>query len=96
MAKQHRTNSLVSEIEEVLSLFKTSIQSRFDKAFSMVKLKGSERIYDYPYSVSQNADILKIVYIAKKDIESYLCLCKKVGTTPRDCESIANTGTKRQ
>lgn len=73
-----------------MSLFETSIQSRFDKAVSKVKLKGSERIYDYPYSVRQNAGILKVVYIAKKDIESYLGLCKKVGATPRDCENIAN------
>ena len=73
-----------------LSLFETSIQSRFDKAVSSAKIKDSERIYDYPYSVRRNAATLKVVYIAKKDIESYLSLCKKVGTTPRDCENIAN------
>lgn len=73
-----------------LSLFENSIQSRFDKAVSTAKLKDSERIYNYPYSVRQNADILKVVYIAKKDIESYLGLFKKVGATPRDCENIAN------
>jgi len=73
-----------------LSLFETSIRSRFDKAFSTAKSEGSKRIYDYPYAVRQNADILKVVYIAKKDVESYLGLCEKVGTTPRDCENIAN------
>ena len=72
-----------------LSLFENSIQSRFKEAFSPVKSEGIRRIYDFPYAVRQNADILKIVYIAKKDIESYLSLCEKIGTTPKDCENIA-------
>lgn len=79
-----------------LSLFETSIQSRFDKAFSTAKSEGSKRIYDYPYTVRQNADILKVIYIAKKDIESYLGLCEKIGTTPNDCEHIANIYKERR
>ena len=75
---------------EGLSLFETSILSRFDKAFSTTKSKASKRIHDYPYPVRQNADILKVVYIAQMDNESYLGLCEKIGTTPRDCENIAN------
>ena len=72
-----------------LSLFENSIQSRFKEAFSLVKSERTRRIYDFPYAVRQNADILKTVCIAKKDIESYLSLCKKIGTTPKDCENIA-------
>lgn len=72
-----------------LSLFENSIQSRFNEAFSLVKSEGIRRIYDYPYAVRQNADILKVIYIAKKDIESYLSFCEKIGTTPKDCENIA-------
>lgn len=72
-----------------LSLFENSIQSRFNEALSPVKSEGIRHIYDFPYAVRQNADILKVVYIAKKDIESYLSLCEKIGTTPKDCENMA-------
>ena len=47
---------------------------------------------DMVFVIIRNADILKIVYIAKKDIESYLSLCEKIGTTPKDCENIAGVG----
>ncbi len=78
-----------------LSLFETSIHSRFDQAFYTAKSKNSKRIYDYPNNVRQNANILKVIYIAKKDIESYLSLCEKIGTTPMDCEHIANIYKER-
>ena len=78
-----------------LSVFETSIRFRFDEAFSVTKSETAERINDYPYVVRQNAGILKLIYVAKKDIESYLALCEKVSTTPRDCENIANIYQKK-
>ena len=72
-----------------LLLFEASIQSRFDEAFLSAKPKTPGRIYDYPFAVRHNADILKVAYIEKEDIASYVKLCEKIGTTPRDCENIA-------
>ena len=72
-----------------LLLFEASIQTRFDEAFLSAKPKTPGRIYDYPFAVRHNADILKVVYIEKEDIASYVELCEKIGTTPRDCENIA-------
>ena len=40
--------------------------------------------------VLKNVSILKIIYIEFKDINAYLALCEKTGTTPKDCENIAN------
>jgi len=74
---------------EGLSFFETRIQSRFNEAFSTAESKNIKRIYDYPYAVRQNADILKVIYTAKGDTESYLSLCEKIGITPKDCENIA-------
>ena len=79
-----------------LSVFEICIKSRFDEGFSAAKSGISERIYNDPYDVRQNADILKLIYVAKKDVESYLALCEKVGTTPRDCENIANIYIKKR
>ena len=78
-----------------LSVFETSIRFRFDEAFSVAKSEIAKRIYDYPYVVRQNADILKLIYGVKKDVESYLALCEKISTTPRDCENIANIYKKK-
>ena len=73
-----------------LSLFETSIRSRFDEALSAAKTESSVHIHDHPYAVRENADILKAVYSAKRDIESYLSLCETIGMTPGDCGNIAN------
>ncbi len=69
--------------------FEAAILTRFEKALESVEPDSVKRIYDYPYDIRQNADILRIIYSKKKDIESYLSLCDKVGTTPKDCENIA-------
>ncbi|NQT58649.1 MAG: hypothetical protein HQ557_06665 [Bacteroidetes bacterium] len=73
-----------------LSVFEATILARFDEALESIDPDSVKRIYDYPYDVRQNADILRIIYSTKKDIDSYLGLCDKVGTTPKDCENIAN------
>lgn len=81
-------------VVEVLSpkeqaLFESAIKSRLDEAFALVEPKIPKRIYDYPYPVRRNAAILKVVYVTKKDIDSYVSLCERIGMTPRDCENIA-------
>jgi len=72
-----------------LAVFEATILARFDEALESVEPDSVKRIYDYPYDIRQNAEILRIIYSTKKDIESYLGLCDKVGTTPKDCENIA-------
>ena len=75
--------------QKELLLFEASIQSRFEKAFLPIKSKTPEHIYDYPFAVRRNANILKVVYVEKKDIASYVNLCEKIGVSPKDCENIA-------
>ena len=72
-----------------LKTFESIIKSRFDDAYVSESPKKDKRIYNYSYPVRKNTDILKIIYNEKKDIKSYLSLCEKVGTTPKDCEVIA-------
>ena len=79
-----------------MSVFEASIKSRFDEAFPAAQSEIAEGNNAYPYAVRQNADILKQIYIAKKDVESYLALCEKAKTTPRDCENIANIYKKKR
>ena len=62
-----------------LKIFESSIRSRFDDAYSLEDPKEDKRINNYSYPVRENAGILKTIYNEKKDIKSYLSLCKKVG-----------------
>ena len=71
-------------------LFEAAIKSRFEKAFSTVLQKKSKRVSDYPFEVRENISILKVIYVESKNTDAYLALCEKTGTTPTDCENIAN------
>jgi tetratricopeptide (TPR) repeat protein len=73
-----------------MKLFETAIESRFEKAYRTVDQKKCKRIFDYPWEVLKNVSILKVIYVELKDTNAYLALCEKTGTTPKDCENIAN------
>ena len=81
---------------EGLSSFEAGIRSRFNEAFSTVEPRGKQRVHDYPYAVRQNADILKVIFVATENTESYQNLCEKIGTTPRDCENVAKIYAKNR
>lgn len=72
-----------------LKIFESIIKSRFDDAYHSESPKEGKWIYNYSYPVRKNVDILKIIYSEKKDIESFLSICEKIGVTPKDCEVIA-------
>ena len=76
--------------KESVKLFEATIKYRYEKAFASVDERKCERISDYPFEVRENISVLKIIYAESNDINAYLALCEKTGTTPRDCENIAN------
>jgi len=83
------------EVAEVLNkagfrLFRQHFQDRFEEAFRPFGSGKTKYIYDYPANVYMNANILKDIFVVKKDVKAYLALCEKVGTTPKDCEHIAS------
>ena len=71
-------------------LFRQHFQDRFEEAFRPFGSGKTKYIHDYPTDVYMNANILKDIFIVKKDVKAYLALCEKVGTTPKDCEHIAS------
>jgi hypothetical protein len=73
-----------------VKLFEAAIKSRFEKAFSTVLPKKNKRDSDYPWEVRKNVSVLKVIYVESKNTNAYLALCEKTGTTPADCENIAN------
>ena len=73
-----------------MQLFEAAINSRFEKAFSTVVPKKSQRVFDYPLEVRKNVSILKVIYVELKNADAYLALSEKTGTSPTDCENIAN------
>jgi tetratricopeptide (TPR) repeat protein len=73
-----------------VQLFEAAIMIRFEKAFSSIVPKKSQRVFDYPLEVRKNASILKVIYGELKTTDAYLALCEKTGTSPTDCENIAN------
>lgn len=72
-----------------LKIFENAVKLRFEKALIEEKPKMPLRIYDFSYAIRENAEILKCVYVEKKDITSYINLSEKIGVTPKDCENIA-------
>ena len=56
-------------------LFRKHFQDQFENAFVPYKSKAPKFIYVYTADVYRNADVLKEIYIVKKDIKSYLILC---------------------
>jgi tetratricopeptide (TPR) repeat protein len=76
--------------KESVKLFEAAIKSRFENAFTTVLPKKSKRVSDYPWEVRKNISILKVIYVESKNTNAYLALCEKTGTTPTDCENIAN------
>ena len=76
--------------KESVRLFEAAIKSRFEKAFSTIVPKKIQRVFDYPLEVRKNVSILKVIYVESKNTNAYLALCEKTGTTPTDCEKIAN------
>jgi len=73
-----------------VKLFEVAIKSRLEKAFATVQQKNCKRVSDYPLEVRKNVSVLKAIYVGSKDTNAYLALCEKTGTTPKDCENIAN------
>lgn len=74
---------------EGFRLFKKHFEDGFEKALTESGIGEPGYIYDYPAAVYQRANTLKDIYEAKKDAKSYLALCARIGTTPKDCERIA-------
>ena len=73
-----------------VKLFEAEIKSRFEKAFASVSERKYKRISDYPFEVRKNISVLKGIYTESKNTNAYFALCEKTGTTPKDCENIAN------
>lgn len=70
-------------------LFRKHFEDHLESAFAPFKGQELKCIHDYPSDVYRPADALKAIYIARKDIRSYLALCEKTIASPKDCENIA-------
>lgn len=78
-------------------LFRKHFEDQFESAFAPFGDQEPKYIYDYPSEVYRPANALKAIYIAKKDVKSYLALCEKTIASPKDCENIATLyKTKRR
>lgn len=75
--------------KEGFLLFCKHYQARFAKAYAPFQGQGPKYIYDYPSEFYLPARVLKKIYMAKKDIKSYLALCERIAISPKDCENIA-------
>ncbi len=73
-----------------MRLFEAAIKSRFEKAYATDLQKKHTRVSDCSWEVRKNVSILKVIYVESKDTHAYLDLCESTGTTPKDCENIAN------
>jgi len=76
--------------KKTVQLFEAAINSRFEKAFATVVPQKNQRMFDYPLEVRKNVSILKVIYVELKNADAYLALIEKTGTSPTDCEILAN------
>lgn len=81
---------------EGFALFRSHFRNLFEKAFAPFKCVAPRRIYDYPAEVCLSARVLKSIYIAKKDVRSYIALCEMMTVSPKDCEEVGNMHKARR
>jgi len=75
--------------KEGRALFKKHFEDRFDAAFAPFAGNEAKYINDYPSAVYMTARSLKAIYVARRDVRSYVALCEKTLASPKDCENIA-------
>jgi hypothetical protein len=51
--------------------------------------KKTQAPFDYPNEIRLPAMSLKDLYEARKDVRGYAALCQRLGSSPRDCERLA-------
>ena len=76
--------------KEGFRLFKKHLEDRFDAAFAPFAEKDAKVIHDYPPAVHIAARCLKAIYVARRDVRSYIALCERTPASPKDCEKIAD------
>ncbi len=81
---------------EGFALFRSHFRNLFEKAFAPFKCEAPRRIYDYPAEVCLSARVLKSIYIAKRDVPSYVALCEMMTVSPKDCEEVGNMHKTRR
>jgi len=81
---------------EGLALFRSHFRNLFETAFAPFKCEAPRRIYDYPAEVFLPARVLKSIYIAKRDVRSYVALCEMMTVSPKDCEEVGNMHRARR
>ena len=64
-------------------------EAQHERAFAKVSKPHLDRPYDFPSAVRQEADILKKIYQHRNKYREYQKLCERLGTTPKDCEALA-------
>jgi len=87
----YQIESQVAEIlnKEGLQLFCKHFEDQFEQAFAPYSGQEPKRIHDYPSTVYMTATVLKNIYVARKNVRSYLALCERTRPSPQDCENIA-------
>jgi len=75
--------------KEGCGLFRKHLEDRFDAAFAPFAGKEAKLIHDYPTAVRMTARSLKAIYIARRDVRSYVALCEKTVASPKDSENVA-------
>ena len=73
-----------------LALFKAHFEQRLDTALTPFKATERQCIHEYPWEVRKPVAALKLIYVARNDLRSYVDLCEMFIPSPRDCENIAN------
>jgi tetratricopeptide (TPR) repeat protein len=73
-----------------LAGFKKYFEDQLESAFKPFRVDRLKCIHDYPWGVRRFAEILKNIYVARKDVGAYVALCDKIAVSPMDCEEIAD------
>lgn len=73
-----------------LQVFEERIRSRFEDALS-----SHEESPEPSYLARSSGDVLKAICARRGDLDGYLALCQRAGTTPADCDALAVLSERR-
>jgi len=73
---------------EGFRLYQKHFEEQLNEAYQPHEGDAPMYIRDYPHEIWRTADVLKRLYMARKDVRSYLALCQRILASPKDCENI--------
>jgi hypothetical protein len=72
-----------------LAAFERQIRARFEAASTATPTPGKSAIHDEEYLRRRGSEILRTIYLVRRNLAAYLAHATQTGITARDCRALA-------